>query len=172
MPLTIVKGDITRMRTDAIVNAANTELRMGGGVCGAIFRAAGVKEMRKACAALAPIRTSEAVITPGFALQAKYVIHTAGPVYDPERKEECRKLLEGCYHSCLALAEEHGCRSIAFPLISAGIYGYPEQEAMAAAIRAIHEFLGDHEMDVYIAVLRDDLVAWGMALEEARKARG
>ena len=151
MPFTVVRQDITTMRVDAIVNAANTGLKMGGGVCGAIFRAAGAAELQAACDKLAPIRTGEAVITPGFNLPARYIIHTAGPVYrDGKHGEET--LLRACYLNSLKLAAEHGCRSIAFPLISTGIYGYPKQDAMAVAERVIRDFLAQREMDVYLAL--------------------
>jgi O-acetyl-ADP-ribose deacetylase (regulator of RNase III) len=151
MPLTIVRQDITRMGTDAIVNAANTGLLMGGGVCGAIFHAAGEEELRAACAAQAPIEVGAAAITPGFALPAKYIIHTAGPVYrDGKQGEEA--LLRACYTNSLNLALENGCVSIAFPLISSGLYGYPKAEALAAARGAILEFLEDKEMDVFLLV--------------------
>lgn len=153
MPFTIVSCDITEMQVDAIVNAANTELLMGGGVCGAIFRAAGPRRMQEACSRVAPIRTGGAAITPGFRLPARYVIHTAGPVYDPARPEECRKLLRSAYTESLRLAEEYRCVSIAFPLISSGIYGYPKDEALQVASSAIRDFLADHEMDVYLIVL-------------------
>ena len=93
MPFFIVRQDITKIKTDAIVNAANTALQMGGGVCGAIFQAAGAKELQVACDALSPIRTGEAAITPGFSLPAKYVIHAAGPVYNHQKQEQCRRQL-------------------------------------------------------------------------------
>ena len=151
MPFTVVRQDITTMNVDAVVNAANTALRMGGGVCGAIFRAAGAAELQAACDKLAPIRTGEAVITPGFNLPARYIIYTAGPVYrDGKQGEEA--LLRSCYLNSLKLAAEYQCKSIAFPLISAGIYGYPKQEAMAVAERAIMDFLKQREMDVYLAL--------------------
>src|SRR5690554_6570224 len=112
MPFNIVRNDITRMKVDAIVNAANTELLMGGGVCGAIYRAAGEAELKSACDKLAPIRTGEAVITPGFWLPAKYIIHTAGPVYrDGKQGEE--ELLRSCYINSLKRALENRCKSIA-----------------------------------------------------------
>lgn len=152
MPFQIVRQDITKMAVDAIVNAANTALQMGGGVCGAIFRAAGAERMQAACDALAPIQTGQAVITPGFALPARYVIHTAGPVYSRWSPEESRALLRSAYTQSLKLAEEHGCRSIAFPLISSGIYGYPKDQALEVARQAIADYLQDHEMDVWLAV--------------------
>lgn len=152
MPFTIVRNDITRMHTDVIVNAANTALTMGGGVSGAIFRAAGETALRQACDRLAPIHTGEAVITPGFSLLAKYIIHAAGPVYHAWAKEESRELLSAAYRSSLLLAEQYGCKSIAFPLISSGIYGYPKDEAFSIAGKTIQTFLKDHEMDVYLVL--------------------
>jgi len=152
MPLTIVNQDITTMTVDAIVNAANTALQMGGGVCGAIFSAAGASEMQEACDKLAPIRTGEAVVTPGFKLPAKFVIHTAGPVYcDGKRGEE--QLLRAAYTNSLKRAVENGCGSVAFPLISSGIYGYPKEEALSVATSAIREFIDGRDIDVYLAVL-------------------
>ena len=151
MPFTIVRNDITRMKVDAIVNAANTALQMGGGVCGAIFSAAGASEIQAACDQLAPIQTGEAVITPGFRLLAKYIIHAAGPVYrDGKQGEEHQ--LRACYLNSLKRAIENRCESIAFPLISSGIYGYPKDEALRVATAAIREFLGSHEIDVYLVV--------------------
>lgn len=152
MPLEIVRDDITKMAVDAIVNAANTDLQMGGGVCGAIFRAAGERELQAACDQAAPIQTGEAAVTPGFRLPAKHVIHAAGPVYSFWRKRECRELLRSAYIESLKLASENGCKSIAFPLISSGIYGYPKDEALETARSAIEDFLRDHDMEVYLAV--------------------
>ena len=152
MPFTIIRQDITRMNVDAIVNAANTELQMGGGVCGAIFYAAGAEKMQKACDSLAPIKTGEAVITPGFDLQAKFVIHAAGPVYSSWNKEQSAAQLRSAYIESLKLAAENRCASIAFPLISSGIYGYPKDEALQVATAAITDFLAENEMDVYLAV--------------------
>lgn len=152
MPFFIVRQDITRIEADAVVNAANPSLRMGGGVCGAIFRAAGAEKLRAACAPLSPIETGAAAITPGFALPAKYIIHTAGPVYDPRERERSRALLFRAYRSALELAQDHGCGSIAFPLISSGSYGYPKEEALEVARLAIEHYLGDHDMTVYLTV--------------------
>lgn len=151
MPFTIVRNDITKMAVDAIVNAANTELQMGGGVCGAIFKAAGAVELQTACNKLAPIKTGEAIITPGFNLPAKYIIHTAGPVYKGGKHGEA-ELLRACYLNSLELAVENKCESIAFPLISSGIYGYPKEEALRAATSAIYDFLANHEIDVCLVV--------------------
>jgi O-acetyl-ADP-ribose deacetylase (regulator of RNase III) len=120
MPFSIIRNDITTLRVDAIVNAANTSLQMGGGVCGAIFSAAGADRLQNVCNDLAPIKTGEAVITQGFKLPAKYIIHAAGPVYrDGKHGEEA--LLRACYINALDLAVKHDCESIAFPLISSGI---------------------------------------------------
>lgn len=152
MPLSIVRQDITKMKTDAIVNAANTALQRGGGVCGAIFEAAGERKLQEACDKLSPISTGEAVITPGFELAAKYIIHAAGPVYSRFHKAQSRKLLRSTYMESLKLAEEKGCESIAFPLISSGIYGYPKREALEVARLAIEEYLTDHDMQVYLVV--------------------
>lgn len=151
MPLIIVRQDITKMKVDAIVNAANTALQMGGGVCGAIFNAAGAHELQAACNKLAPIQTGEAVITPGFRLDAKFVIHTAGPVYrDGKHGEE--ELLRSCYTNSLKRALENGCASVAFPLISSGIYGYPKVEALHVATAAIQDFLNSQDMEVSLVV--------------------
>lgn len=152
MPFTIVRQDITKMKVDVIVNAANTELQMGGGVCGAIFKAAGPRELQAACNELAPIKTGEAVITPGFALPASYIIHAAGPVYQHTNPEQSEKLLRTAYLNSLRLAAKNECESIAFPLISSGIYGYPKEEALQVATSTIQDFLSDHDMTVYLAV--------------------
>ncbi len=151
MPFTIVRQDITKMKVDAIVNAANTELQMGGGVCGAIFKAAGASELQAACKKLAPIQTGDAVITPGFRLFAKYVIHAAGPVYRGGKSGE-KEQLRLCYINGLKRAVENKCKSIAFPLISSGIYGCPKDEALRVAIGSIQDFLREHELEVYLAV--------------------
>jgi len=151
MPFTIVRQDITSMQVDAIVNAANTALAMGGGVCGAIFRAAGASELQEACDRLAPIQTGDAVITPGFRLPARYIIHTAGPVYRDGKSGEAEQL-RASYLNSLKRAVENQCESIAFPLISSGIYGYPKGEALQVASSAIQDFLSDHDLEVYLAV--------------------
>ena len=164
MPFTIVRQDITKMAVDAIVNAANTELQMGGGVCGAIFRAAGARELQAACDKVSPITTGGAAITPGFGLPAKYVIHAAGPVYSFIRREQCREQLRSAYIESLKLALKNGCESIAFPLISSGIYGYPKDEALEVARSSIEEFLRDHDMEVYLAVFDKSSFQIGKAL--------
>lgn len=164
MPFTIVRQDITKMPVDAIVNAANTELQMGGGVCGAIFRAAGARELQAACDKLAPIQTGEATITPGFTLPAKYVIHAAGPVYSRRDPAHSRELLRSAYINSLKLATENGCRSIALPLISSGIYGYPKDEALEVARLTIEEYLQEHDLVVYLAVFDKSSFQIGKAL--------
>ncbi|NHN35339.1 macro domain-containing protein [Paenibacillus agricola] len=163
MPFTIVRQDITKIKVDAIVNAANTTLQMGGGVCGAIFKAAGASELQVACDKLTPIQTGEAVITPGFRLLAKYVIHTAGPVYsDGKHCEE--GLLRSCYTNSLKRAVENSCESIAFPLISSGIYGYPKAEALRVATSAIQDFLADHDIEVSLVMFDKAAVDVSMKL--------
>lgn len=152
MPFTIVRQDITKMQVDAIVNAANTDLSMGGGVCGAIFNAAGQTKLKEACDKVSPIKTGGAAITPGFKLPAKYIIHAAGPIYHQWNADENEKLLRSAYMESLKLAVENGCGSIAFPLISSGIYGYPKEEALQVAVSAIKDFLSEHDMDVYLAI--------------------
>ena len=157
MPLLISRNDITKIDVDVIVNAANTALQMGGGVCGAIFRAAGPSELQAACDKLAPIKTGEAVITDGFKSKAKYIIHTAGPIYQGGNTAQEKQLYD-CYFNSLKLAAEKNLKSIAFPLISAGIYGYPPNKALSTALKSIHDFLGgyDGEMTVYMIVYNDD----------------
>jgi O-acetyl-ADP-ribose deacetylase (regulator of RNase III)/transcriptional regulator with XRE-family HTH domain len=154
------------MDVDAIVNAANTRLQMGGGVCGAIFRAAGPAELQAACDALAPIETGGAAITPGFQLPAKYVIHAAGPVYDSRNKAQSEAYLRSAYTESLKLASAHRCSSIAFPLISSGIYHYPKAEALRVATAAITDYLnGDgHDLAVYLAVFDKAAFAASQAL--------
>ena len=164
MPFTIVRQDITKMKVDAVVNAANTQLQMGGGVCGAIFRAAGAEKLRAACDKLAPIETGGAAVTPGFALPTRYIIHAAGPVYSAWDRENCRERLRSAYLESLRLAEERRCASVAFPLISSGIFGYPKDEALEVARQAIQAFLRDHDMDVYLAVFDKSSFLIGEAL--------
>lgn len=152
MPFNIVRQDITKMQVDAVVNAANTHLIMGGGVCGAIFHGAGVEELSAACRVLAPIQTGCAVITPGFALNAKYIIHAAGPVYDSNNPLVSEKLLCCAYRESLNLALINECTSIAFPLISSGTYGYPKEEALKVAVSVIKDFLAVYDMDIYLVI--------------------
>jgi O-acetyl-ADP-ribose deacetylase len=139
--IAIVEGDITRLDVDAIVNAANSSLLGGGGVDGAIHRAAG-PELRAACAELGGCDTGEAKITPGFKLPARYVIHTVGPVWGGGERGEDR-LLAACYRNALVLAREHGLTSIAYPAISTGAYRFPPDRAALIAMRTVLEVLTD-----------------------------
>lgn len=151
MPFTVIRQDITKMDVDAIVNAANRTLRMGGGVCGAIFSAAGSDALQKECDAIGYCATGEAVITKGYNLKAKFVIHTVGPVYEKGNGKQADELY-CCYKNSLKLAKENGLESIAFPLISSGIYGYPKDEALVIAREAIGDFLKENEMEIYLVV--------------------
>jgi O-acetyl-ADP-ribose deacetylase (regulator of RNase III) len=137
----IVEGDITRLDVDAIVNAANKTLLGGGGVDGAIHRAAG-PELRAACARLGGCETGEVKITPGFGLPARYVIHTVGPVWGGGERGE-NKLLASCYRNALSLARAHGLASLAYPAISTGAYGFPPDRAALIALRTVLDALGD-----------------------------
>lgn len=156
MPLEIIRNDITKMHVDAIVNATDPTLSGGGGVDGAIHRAAGPR-LEAACKALGGCRTGEAKATGGFDLPCKYILHTVGPVWRGGLFGEKRQLT-ACYQNALALARERGCESIAFPLISAATNGYPRAKALRVAVEAITEFLTENEMEVYIVVFTRDEV--------------
>jgi O-acetyl-ADP-ribose deacetylase (regulator of RNase III) len=151
MPLEIVRNDITKMKTGAIVNAANESLKMGGGVCGAIFNAAGAKELQRACDEIGHCAVGEAVATEAFALNADFIIHTVGPVWQGGASNE-EAQLRNCYRNSLELAHRLGCESISFPLISTGIFGYPKEPALRIAMSEIESFLADHEMHVFVVV--------------------
>lgn len=150
MPIKIIRQDITQIECDAIVNPTNIKLRPTGGVDKAIHKAAG-KELFRACKSIKRLEVGGAAITPAFDLSCKYVIHTVGPVWHGGDKNE-RELLKSAYTQSLSLAEEHGCESIAFPLISSGEYKYPKEQVLRVAIEAISEFLTEKEMLVYLVV--------------------
>jgi O-acetyl-ADP-ribose deacetylase len=148
--ITAVQGDITAQPVDAIVNAANSALAGGGGVDGAIHRAAGANDLRRACTALGGCETGDAKATPGFALPARWIIHTVGPVWRGGRAGEA-ELLASCYRRSLAVADRLGARSLAFPAISTGIYGYPAGRAAEVAVSTLRSTETEVELALLVA---------------------
>ena len=151
MPFKIIENDITLLHIDAIVNAANNQLAMGSGVCGAIFNAAGQQMLQQACDKIGYCETGDAVITDGFGLFATHIIHTVGPVWRGGNNGE-EELLASCYTKSLKLAHDNDIEAVAFPLISSGVYGYPKEAAMKVAVTAIEKFLEDHDMAVSLVI--------------------
>lgn len=159
----IRKMSITEADTDCVVNAANEQLQAGGGVCGAIFKAAGYSLLQEACDAIGYCPTGSAVITPGFQMKAKYIIHAVGPIYRDGKHGE-KKQLYGAYYSALELMKKNGCHSITFPLISAGIFGYPLAEAWRKAIQACQDFIQanpDYDCHILFAILDPRIIRVG-----------
>ncbi len=167
MEIVAVQGDITAETVDAVVNAANSSLAGGGGVDGAIHRAAGSAALRAACAALGGCGAGDAKATPGLALPARWIIHTVGPVWRGGNHGE-PDLLASCYRRSLAVADELGARSIAFPAISTGIYGYPREAAARLAVDTLRAADTHVELVRLVAFDSDTLLMYQAALEEGR----
>lgn len=162
--ISIKKTGITQVGTQCIVNAANEGLWAGGGVCGIIFKAAGVEELTRACQKMGHCATGSAVITPAFKLNADYIIHAVGPVWQDGKHKEAQ-LLYGCYMKSLELAKVYNCHSIGFPLISTGIFGYPVKKAWRKALQACNDFINqnpDYDIEIVFAVIDDKVLEIGL----------
>ncbi|MCR4715511.1 MAG: O-acetyl-ADP-ribose deacetylase [Treponemataceae bacterium] len=157
----IISGDITLFDGDAIVNAANSSLLGGGGVDGAIHRAAGPDLVRE-CMTLGGCRTGQAKITKGYNLKARHVIHTVGPIFYEYTPDQARELLKDCYKNSLELARQNGCRRVAFPLISAGVYGYPKEKALRVAVETIEQ----NGSGIEVTIVLFDRQAYAIAKEK------
>ena len=165
--ISIQNISITKLKTDIIVNAANNRLMQGGGVCGYIFQAAGARELQDACDKIGGCRTGSAVITPGFNL-CRYIVHAVGPVWQGGNSHEAQDLY-GCYRRSLELAKENGCHSIGFPLISAGIFGYPKAQAWRKALQAVNDWLNDnsdYDIEIVFAILDQNILDLGLKTAE------
>lgn len=172
--ISIIRKGITDIPADCVVNAANEGLRQGGGVCGAIFQAAGASQLTRACQAIGHCDTGDAVITPAFQLDAKYIIHAVGPIYRDGRHGE-PTLLYDAYKNSLLLAMKNDCHSIVFPVISSGIFGYPQDAAWRKAIQACAAFLEkypEYQIEIIFAVLNEQMVRLGnMVIQEVLAKR-
>lgn len=168
--ITVWQGDITTLNVDAIVNAANSSLLGGGGIDGAIHAAAG-PELLEECRKLDGCETGEAKITKGYALPAKYVIHTVGPIYSAHEIQESKRLLRNCYTNCLILADEHKLKSIAFPAISTGAFGFPPEYAIENALLSLRRYLVLHETANTTSLEEVFLVAFSEDDEELFKQK-
>ena len=169
----IVKKNLTRLPIDCVVNAANEGLWAGGGVCGVIFAEAGHEQLTRACRAIGRCETGGAVITPGFHLRAKYIIHAVGPVWSGGRSGEA-ELLYNAYYNSLKLAKENGISSVGFPLISSGIFGYPKESAWEQGLSACLDFFAknaDYDLDIYFAVLDDAALRLGKSVLDRLQAQ-
>ena len=166
MPFRIVRNDITKMKVDAIVNTANPNVTVGRGVDEAIYSAAGRDKLLKEREKIGLMKRGEAAITPGFGLEAKYIIHTVGPKWDEGDREFVKKQLKDCYDNSMSLALEYGVKSIAFPLISTGTYAFPKDVGLNIAYDTISKYLYVSEMDVYLVVYDDEAYTLSKKLQD------